>query len=195
MAANASATPSASLNACSSGTGPGASGWPSTNCVTSQIPVWDGDWGLSESPRSPADAGPSREGSGSTSSIAPGRCGDETARNSSNTRATVLRRYAYGYDPAGNRLYEQIDAGVTAWTYDNLNRLVTQAGGGVLQIGGLVNEPARVWINGREATVSATGQVLGALPVTVGTSAFSVTATDPSGNTIRVCSTHVVGPV
>lgn len=55
---------------------------------------------------------------------------------------TVLQRFAYGYDPAGNRLFEQIDDGVTAWTHDRLNRLQTQAGGGILQVAGTVNEPA-----------------------------------------------------
>ncbi|MCL4849135.1 MAG: hypothetical protein KJ066_21490 [Acidobacteria bacterium] len=54
----------------------------------------------------------------------------------------VLHRFAYAYDPAGNRLVEQIDDGVTAWTYDALNRLVAQAGGGVLQVEGRVDEPA-----------------------------------------------------
>ncbi len=54
----------------------------------------------------------------------------------------VLQRFAYAYDPAGNRLVEQIDDGVTAWTYDALNRLVAQAGGGVLQVEGRVDEPA-----------------------------------------------------
>jgi hypothetical protein len=49
---------------------------------------------------------------------------------------TILHEYAYGFDPAGNRLYEQIDADVTAWTYTNLNRLQAQAGGGVLQNSG-----------------------------------------------------------
>ncbi len=54
----------------------------------------------------------------------------------------VLHRFAYAYDPAGNRLVEQIDDGVTAWTSDALNRLVAQAGGGVLQVEGRVDEPA-----------------------------------------------------
>jgi len=95
---------------------------------------------------------------------------------------TVLHEYAYGYDPAGNRLYEQIDTDVTAWTYTNLNRLQAQAGGGVLQLRGSVNEPATVTIQGVPAAVSSANQFQGGLPVQPGTNVFTVTATDGSGN-------------
>jgi hypothetical protein len=95
---------------------------------------------------------------------------------------TILHEYAYGFDPAGNRLYEQIDADVTAWTYTNLNRLQAQAGGGVLQIRGTVNEPATVTIQGVPAAVSAANAFQGGLPVVPGTNVFTVTATDGSGN-------------
>jgi len=95
---------------------------------------------------------------------------------------TTLHAYAYGYDPAGNRLYEQIDTDVTAWTYTNLNRLQAQAGGGVLQLRGSVNEPATVTIQGVPAAVSSANQFEGGLPVAPGTNVFTVTATDGSGN-------------
>ena len=95
---------------------------------------------------------------------------------------TILHAYAYGYDPAGNRLYEQIDTDVTAWTYTNLNRLQAQAGGGVLQLRGSVNEPATVTIQGVPAAVSSANQFEGGLPVAPGTNVFTVTATDGSGN-------------
>ena len=94
----------------------------------------------------------------------------------------ILQRFAYGYDPAGNRLFEQIDDSVTAWTYDTLNRLQTQAGGGVLQVAGSVNEPATVTIQGQAATVTGTNAFSGALPVVPGTNVFTIRATDPSGN-------------
>jgi hypothetical protein len=61
------------------------------------------------------------------------------------TRATApqatVQRFAYGYDPAGNRLFEQIDDTVTAWTYDRLNRLQTQQAGGVLRVAGGTRHP------------------------------------------------------
>ena len=95
---------------------------------------------------------------------------------------TILHAYAYGYDPAGNRLYEQIDTDVTAWTYTNLNRLQAQAGGGVLQIRGTVNEPATVTVQGVPAAVSSAQAFQGGLPVVPGTNVFTVAATDGSGN-------------
>jgi len=95
---------------------------------------------------------------------------------------SVIHEYGYGYDPAGNRLYEQIDTDVTAWTYTNLNRLQAQAGGGVLQLRGAVNEPATVTVQGAPAAVSSANQFQGGLPVVPGTNVFTVTATDGSGN-------------
>jgi hypothetical protein len=95
----------------------------------------------------------------------------------------VLQRFAYAYDPAGNRLVEQIDDGVTAWTYDALNRLVAQAGGGVLQVEGRVDEPATVTIQGLPAPVSSAQTFTGPLAVVPGTNVFTITATDASGNT------------
>ncbi|MCU0250856.1 MAG: hypothetical protein MUE61_11635, partial [Vicinamibacterales bacterium] len=125
---------------------------------------------------------------------------------------TVRQRLAYGYDPAGNRVFEQRDDDVTAWSHDALNRLVAQAGGGVLQVVGTVNEPAAFDVAqavpsasrgttvtiqgqaatfdvaqvapslGRGATVSAANQFTGGLPVVPGTNVFTIRATDPSGN-------------
>jgi len=95
---------------------------------------------------------------------------------------SVIHEYGYGYDRAGNRLYEQIDDAVTAWTYTNLNRLQAQAGGGVLQLRGSVNEPATVTVQGVPAAVSSANQFQGGLPVVPGTNVFTVTATDGSGN-------------
>ena len=104
-------------------------------------------------------------------------------KRATDPQATVLQRFAYGYDPAGNRLFEQIDDAVTAWTYDRLNRLVTQQAGGVLRVAGTVNEPATVRIDGRPATVDASGVFVGGIQTVPGTTPFTVTATDASGNT------------
>ena len=65
----------------------------------------------------------------------------------------VQKRYAYGYDPAGNRLFEQIDDQVMAASHDTLNRLTQHTPGGPLQFVGTVNEPANVTIAGQPATV------------------------------------------
>jgi hypothetical protein len=74
-------------------------------------------------------------------------------KESTATPATVLQRYAYGYDRAGNRLFEQIDDQVVAASHDTLNRLLTHTPGGPLQFVGTVNEPATVRIDGQPAVV------------------------------------------
>ncbi|MBL8140839.1 MAG: hypothetical protein JNM38_07020 [Acidobacteria bacterium] len=96
---------------------------------------------------------------------------------------TILKRFGYGYDPAGNRQFEQVDDAVTAWTYSSLNRLVSQAGGGVLQFAGTINEPAAVTIGGQPAAVSGANAFARGVPVVPGTNTVAITATDPNGNT------------
>src|SRR5690606_9927188 len=70
-------------------------------------------------------------------------------KRATDPQGTILQGCAYGYDPAGNRLCEQIDDTVTAWSHDRLNRLVTQQAGGLLKVEGTLNEPANVRIDGR----------------------------------------------
>lgn len=101
---------------------------------------------------------------------------------STGTPSSVLKRYAYTYDLAANRTTEQIDDGVTLSTYDVLNRLVARQAGGPLRLAGTVDEPALVTIQGRLAPLAANGQFSGALETAVGTTRFTVEATDASGN-------------
>ncbi len=97
---------------------------------------------------------------------------------------SLLARYAYAYDPVGNRTVEQIDDAVTVTTHDRLNRLVTQAPGGVLRFAGSVSEPAAfdmaqavpsasrgatVTVQGQPATVTAGGHFAARVRVTGGT--------------------------
>jgi RHS repeat-associated protein len=95
---------------------------------------------------------------------------------------TTLKRYAYGYDPVGNRTFEQIDDEVTAATHDNLNRLLTHVPGGPLQFRGTVNEPASVTIQGAPAVVDSANTFRGVSSLPSGTGTVSIVATDPSGN-------------
>jgi RHS repeat-associated protein len=95
---------------------------------------------------------------------------------------TVLTRYGYTYDPAGNRTTEQIDDAPRSWTYDALNRLMTQAGGGLLTFTGTVSEPASVTIQSRPAAVTGANAFTGSAVVGLGTNVVDVTATDASGN-------------
>ena len=46
-------------------------------------------------------------------------------KHATDTNETILQRFAYAYDPAGNRTVEQIDDAITLSAYDNLNRLTS----------------------------------------------------------------------
>ena len=70
---------------------------------------------------------------------------------------------------------------MTAWTYDALNRLQTQAGGGVLRVAGTVNEPATVTMHGVPAPGATAEAFAAGVPVGPGTN-VTISATDPSGN-------------
>jgi RHS repeat-associated protein len=94
----------------------------------------------------------------------------------------VLKRFAYGYDSAGNRSSEQIDDSITSDTHDSLNRLTGQSVGGALRFVGTVNESATVTIQGKPAVVDATNRFSGTAPVASGTTMVTIAAKDGSGN-------------
>lgn len=95
---------------------------------------------------------------------------------------SILKRYAYTYDPAGNRTSEQIDDAVTLATHDRLNRLLTHASGGPLVFKGALNEPGTVTVNAVPAAVDAANQFQAAVPVTAGSNTVTINAVDASGN-------------
>jgi RHS repeat-associated protein len=95
---------------------------------------------------------------------------------------TILKRYRYAFDPAGNRTVEQIDNAVTTATYESMNRLVSRQPGGVLSFEGTVSEPATVVVGGLPATVTGQDAFKGTTPVSSGTGQVAVQATDASGN-------------
>ncbi len=103
-------------------------------------------------------------------------------KQATDPQATVLQRYAYAYDPGGNRTAEQIGDTVTGATYDPLNRLVSQQPAGGLQFAGTVSEPATVTVQGVRAATAADQTFQATVPVAAGTNVVSVVATDPSGN-------------
>jgi RHS repeat-associated protein len=94
----------------------------------------------------------------------------------------VLRRYAYGYDLAGNRITKQDGDSPAASTYNNLNHLLSQDGGGALTFKGMVNEQAIVTVQGKAIAVASDNRFDGSSEVTLGTNTIAVVATDPSGN-------------
>jgi RHS repeat-associated protein len=103
-------------------------------------------------------------------------------KKSTDPSPVVLKRYAYAYDPAGNRTAEQIDDAVTGASYNMMNQLVSQQPSGLLAFEGTVSEPASVTIAGATARVSAGNQFRGTVPIASGVNTVAVTATDPSGN-------------
>jgi RHS repeat-associated protein len=103
-------------------------------------------------------------------------------KHSTDTQETILQRFAYAYDPAGNRTVEQIDDAATLSSYDTLNRITAQAPGGPLQVAGTLNEPGTVTIAGTPASVDASNGFRGTAPATPGTTTFTVVARDAAGN-------------
>jgi RHS repeat-associated protein len=97
--------------------------------------------------------------------------------------ATVLARFGYSYDAAGNRTGEQIGDIVTGATHDGLNRLVSHTPSAALRIAGQLSEAATVSVDGVSATVGADNSFAGVKTLFAGTNAFTIAATDGAGNT------------
>jgi RHS repeat-associated protein len=95
---------------------------------------------------------------------------------------TILKRYAYTYDPAGNRTVEQIDNAPVLSAYDSVNRLTSQTPGGTMRFAGTLNEAATVTIQGLGATVTGDNRFERAAQVSSGTSQVVVKAKDYAGN-------------
>ena len=108
-----------------------------------------------------------------------------TAATKQTTAATpsVLTRYRYAYDPAGNRTSEQIDDALTSAAYNTANELMSTQPSGGLYFAGTVNEPASVTISAKPAAVAPDGTFAGTAPVASGTNTVTIAATDVSGNT------------
>ena len=96
---------------------------------------------------------------------------------------TILKRYRYAYDRAGNRTVEQIDETPVLSTYDEMNRLQQQIPGGELRFAGALSEQAAVTIDSAPATVTSNNHFERGVQVTSGTVQVQVLATDVAGNT------------
>ena len=96
---------------------------------------------------------------------------------------TILKRYGYAYDPAGNRTTEQIDDVPLKASYNNMNRITSQDPGGITKFGGTLSEAARVTIQSKPVTVGADNKFAGTALLASGTNTVEVQATDYSGNT------------
>lgn len=94
----------------------------------------------------------------------------------------TLKRQAFAYDSAGNKLAEEIDDIGVASSYDSFYRLRTQQPGGWLRVAGTVSEPAAMTVQGSPAAVSSDNHFVGRMLAAPGTSTLTITATDASGN-------------
>ena len=97
---------------------------------------------------------------------------------------TVLKRYGYAYDPAGNRTAEQIDDATTEALVNSRNQVTRTQPGGALLFRGTTNEPAVVTVQGRAARVGDPATTFeGQATVATNTnSVVTVTAKDGAGN-------------
>jgi RHS repeat-associated protein len=109
---------------------------------------------------------------------------------SNSATGAILSQYVYGYDLAGNRLSEQIQAGtnspasITAGTFNNLNQLTNLSGAsGAMLFVGTLSKLATVSVNSNAAFVNPhTTNFTGYASVSVGSNVVQITATDPYGN-------------
>jgi RHS repeat-associated protein len=93
---------------------------------------------------------------------------------------TAVHRYVENFNSGSNRTSEQIDLTVTSGSNNSLNELTGLSGGGPVRVGGTVNQPSTVTVNGTAATTSGsafTAQV----NLSAGTDVVSVVAVNRSG--------------
>jgi len=96
---------------------------------------------------------------------------------------TISKTYGYDYDPSGNRTVEAIDNAVTTATYDNMNRLLSQAPGSKLPVAGTLDESAAVTIQGQPVPRAGDNSFAGSVQVAPGSNPpLQVVATDTAGN-------------
>jgi RHS repeat-associated protein len=95
---------------------------------------------------------------------------------------TVLKQYEYDYDDVGNRYTNQDGSTISTASFNNLNQLTGQFGGGKMHFRGTVNEPSTVTVDGNAASVDGAGNFDGVADVVTGNNIVPVVATDGSGN-------------
>jgi RHS repeat-associated protein len=95
---------------------------------------------------------------------------------------TILKRYGYAYDTTGNRTTARTDDAPILYGYNNLNRLTSQVGGGLVEFQGTTNEAATVTVNGSPARGAGGSVFSGSAVLPSGTSTVAIAAADASGN-------------
>jgi len=101
------------------------------------------------------------------------------------TPSSVSARHSYRYDPAGNRTSVQKNNEVTSATFNRANQIVATTGGGKLRVAGATDEPAKVEVNGQQASVSAGNLYEAWVDVALGPNDLTVKATDYATPTVN----------
>lgn len=111
-----------------------------------------------------------------------------SATQKNQTGSTILKRYDYQYDKAGNRISEQVDNSITSSVYNNVNQLTTQQNNGPMRFAGSVSKFSTVLVKNQTsadsayATVDTANKFEAFVKMTGGNNNIAITATDYSGN-------------
>lgn len=100
-----------------------------------------------------------------------------------NRTGGASRLWRSSYDRVGNRTQFQADDAVVTLSYDNGNRITSQAGGGSMTVRGQLSEAAGVKVNGQPAKLLSSSVFEAEIDAIAGTNFFTVEAKDASGNT------------
>ena len=103
-------------------------------------------------------------------------------QKSTGSAPSVLKRYFYRYDAAGNRTSEQINNSISTASHNGINQLTGMTPGGKLRIVGRTDEPATVTVQGQPVRPLDGTRFEGEAEVAPGTSDVEIKATDLSGN-------------
>ncbi len=107
--------------------------------------------------------------------------------HSNSVAGAILKKYAYAYDKAGNRLGETIQVGSISSSskasYNNLNQLISLSAGGPVRFAGRINETGSVQVAGSPAVMSLSTNFIAYSTLAAGTNAIQITAKDLAANT------------
>ena len=95
------------------------------------------------------------------------------------TTSSVLKQFAWGFDAAGNRVSQTVDAVVTTYTANALNQMTQVQDGNPLVFKGRVNKPAVVQVQGVSVTADSNNRF--SVPLSLSYGAHTVTVTAQSG--------------
>ena len=90
----------------------------------------------------------------------------------------ILKRFACGYDTAGNRTGELIDLKPGSASYSTANQLTSASGVGQVRFKGSLDKPGTVTVGTNVAMIDHTTNFTGLADVTLGTNVVTVKATD-----------------